>query len=235
MRDSIAMLDLYGLSDYAKNVFFLTDSQINDAVEFTVMALSSQEVILNKYGEDAEFTEEELKAYYNSSSSKYNASYVKAYHILTEDKAFAEEMLKETGNTADGFMAVFEKYEKDERVTQAIDLGKFGYGQMVAEFEECAFALKEGEVGICDTEFGTHLVYVYESNITDTTYEDVKDQVLADYTADFIQYFGQSHLDEMISTYEDVAGDYDIIPADLLTEYLYNKYSVKVDKKVGSR
>ncbi len=235
MKNTLAMLDLYGLSDYAKNTFFLTDDQINEAVEFTVNALSAQDVILEKFGDDADFTEEELKAYYDASASSYDKSYVKAYHILTEDKDFAQTMYDETGKTADGFMAVYEKYGKDEKVKEATDLGDFNRGEMVDEFEECAFGLKAGEVGICETQFGTHIVYVYESNITDTSYEDVKDQVLEDYRADHIEYFGQSHLNECIEGYKDTEGEYRIIPSDLLKEYLYGKYDVKVDTKAAGR
>lgn len=234
-EDNILMFDLYGLTDYAKNVCMLTSDQITAASEFVVNALAAQDVILTKFGEDTEFTDSELEAYYNSSASKYDASYVKAYHILTEDKDFAQKMLDETGMTKDGFMAVYEKYGSDEKVKEAADLGQFGRGEMVTEFEDCAFGLKAGEIGMCDTEFGTHIVYVYESNITDTTFESVKDQVLEDYRADHIQYFGQAHLGELIEGYEDEEGDYKVIPTDLLNEYLYDKHSVKLDTKAAVR
>ncbi len=234
-QEAISMLDLYGLSDYAKNVCMLTSQQIDEGLDFVIEILSAQKTILDKYADETEFTEDELKAYYNTSSSRYDASYVKAYHILTEDKAFAQKMYEETNKTSDGFMAVYEKYGKDEKVREATDLGQFGKGKMVQAFEECAFGLKEGEIGICDTEFGTHIVYVYESHITDTTYESVKDQVLEDYKDEHIRYFGQSHIAELVEKYEDEEGEYKILPDDLLTEHLYDKYGVKVDRKVATR
>ena len=235
MESSISMLDLYGLRSAAKEIFFLTDTQIDEAVVFMVNALAAQDVILNKFGDDAEFTDAELKTYYETSIDKYDKSTVKAYHILTEDKDFVQSMYDETGKTADGFMAVYEKYGKDEKVREATDLGEFGRGKMVDEFEDCAFGLKAGEIGMCDTEFGTHIVYVYESNITETTFESAKDEVYEDYKADHIEYFGQSHIDNLLSTYEDEEGDFRITPVELLVKYLYEKYDVKIDSDVAGR
>jgi len=226
-EDTLFTLDLYGLTDYARDVCYLTNEQIDKGFDFVVKTLAAQDVILDEYKKTLSFTDSELEAYYNSSQYKYDESTVKAYHILTEDEEFAKQMLAETNNTADGYMAVYEKYGKDEKVVQAVDLGEFKKGQMVEEFEDCAFGLKAGEIGMCETSFGFHIVYVYDNNPVETTFEASKEKVLEDYTADHIQYFGQSHMEELLEDYKDEAGDFRIVPINLLTDYLYEKYDVE--------
>ncbi|MGB8720620.1 MAG: peptidylprolyl isomerase, partial [Desulfobacterales bacterium] len=59
------------------------------------------------------------------------------------------------------------------------DLGFFGRGQMVAPFEEAAFALEPGKVsGVVETDFGYHLIQSVEKKPAETIpYETAKDQI----------------------------------------------------------
>ena len=62
---------------------------------------------------------------------------------------------------------------------QGGDLGEFGKGQMVKEFEEAAFAAEIGAiVGPVKTQFGFHLIKVEAKSEAETlAYETVKDQI----------------------------------------------------------
>ncbi|MBE6038287.1 MAG: hypothetical protein E7218_03695 [Anaerofustis stercorihominis] len=233
---TIDLLDAYyGLNQYAKEMFFVTDEQIAEVSELIAKCLAAQQLMFEEYADGLEITDEALKSHYELYESDYDTSTVSAYHILTEDEDFAAQLIAEAGTTKDGFMAVYEKYKEDSRVTQAMDLGSFGRGQMVAEFEDCAFSLGEGGVGNCVTSFGTHLVYVYDANLTEVSFESVKEKVLEDYRDEQINYYGQNYIDEKISDMKDKPGEYKVLPTELLSEYLYEKYNVDIDEKAAVR
>ncbi len=63
----------------------------------------------------------------------------------------------------DSFEDLAREFSEDESAEVGGDLGTFGRGVMVPEFEEAAFALEPGEVsGIVPTRFGFHIIEVVE-------------------------------------------------------------------------
>ncbi|HEX2997414.1 MAG TPA: peptidylprolyl isomerase [Anaerolineales bacterium] len=84
-----------------------------------------------------------------------------ARHILVENEADAKAALKLI-NQGDDFAEVARQYSKDTGSgASGGDLGWFGKGQMVAEFEEAAFKLKIGEVSKpVKSQFGYHIIQV---------------------------------------------------------------------------
>lgn len=85
---------------------------------------------------------------------------VRASHILVSTQEEAVHILKElaTGKT---FADMAMKYSSCPSKAKGGDLGFFGKGQMVAEFENAAFSLPSGQVSQpVKTQFGYHLIVV---------------------------------------------------------------------------
>ncbi|MEA2571001.1 MAG: peptidyl-prolyl cis-trans isomerase [Acidobacteriota bacterium] len=84
-----------------------------------------------------------------------------------EAKAKAEELRAKL--VAGGDFAATAKAESDDIGSGANggDLGTFGHGQMVPEFDQASFNTKPGEISpVIRTEFGYHILQVQERNLT---------------------------------------------------------------------
>ena len=79
-------------------------------------------------------------------------------HILVEKLSLAQELkTKITGG--ESFANLAKQYSIDSSRKRGGDLGYFGRGMMVPEFEKGAFALEKGQVSdIVKTEFGYHII-----------------------------------------------------------------------------
>lgn len=85
---------------------------------------------------------------------------IKASHILVETEQEAIN-LKEEILSGTAFETVAAQHSKCPSGANGGDLGFFGRGQMVKEFENAAFDLKVGEISDpVKTNFGWHLIIV---------------------------------------------------------------------------
>ncbi len=117
-------------------------------------------------------TEDEVRQYYDANLSQYQTpGQVRASHILLrvdgdneeEVAARAAELAAEARDGAD-FAALAREHSQDEtNAGTGGDLGLFGRGRMVPEFENAAFALGAGEVSDpVRSPFGFHVIHVTE-------------------------------------------------------------------------
>ena len=116
-------------------------------------------------------TEDELQQYYDTNLSQYQTpGQVRASHILLrvdgDDEAAtarAAELAAEARAGADFAELAREHSEDDTNAENGGDLGLFGRGRMVPEFENAAFALAAGEVSDpVRSPFGYHVIKVTE-------------------------------------------------------------------------
>lgn len=127
----------------------------------------------------AEVSEEEMKAYYEANTTQFEiGATVNAKHILVD----SEERCKAVLEVIEGGVAFEEAAQANSTCPSGQkggDLGTFGKGQMVKEFEEAAFAAEIGQVvGPVKTQFGYHLIKVEAKNAaTVKTYDEVKDSI----------------------------------------------------------
>ena len=134
-----------------------------------------------------------MKKYYEENKDDFYTDTVKASHILLktiddngnelsdkkkkEAKKKAEEALKKVKSGED-FAQVAKEYSEDSTASNGGELGTFGKGQMVSEFENAAFSMKPGEISdIIKTQYGYHIIKVTERVDEQKSYDDVKDEI----------------------------------------------------------
>lgn len=94
---------------------------------------------------------------------KAEASRIHARHILVKTENEAKALVEKLKSGAD-FVELAKKNSIGPSGPQGGDLGFFGRGQMVPEFEEAAFALAPGQVSDpVKTQFGWHVILVEEA------------------------------------------------------------------------
>jgi peptidyl-prolyl cis-trans isomerase C len=143
--------------------------------------------------------ETEIKAYYDSHPMEFEkGEQIRAQHILIrvdqnagpEVEAKAKktiEMLARKLKDGASFASLAEEYSEDPgSKINGGDLGFFGRGQMVKEFEEAAFATKLNQVSPpIRTAFGYHLIKVNEKKAPGKVpFEEVKKKIETTMLAD---------------------------------------------------
>ncbi|GAB4542367.1 MAG: peptidylprolyl isomerase [Thermodesulfovibrionia bacterium] len=146
--------------------------------EFKRMTLLS--TLLKKEVEDkAVVAEAEIKEYYDKHPQEFRTDQVRASHILVEKEDEAKAIIERLKKGED-FSKIAESLSKDPgSASRGGDLGFFGRGRMIPEFEEVAFSLKPGEVSQpLKTRFGYHIIKVTEKKEGDILpFEQVKDKI----------------------------------------------------------
>jgi peptidyl-prolyl cis-trans isomerase C len=128
----------------------------------------------------AKVTDEEVRARYDQQiAATPPENEVKARHILVKTKEEAEAIIKQLDGGADFEKLANEKTEDPSGKTSGGDLGYFGAGQMVPEFETAAFALEPGAYTKqpVQSQFGWHVIKVEDKRAKQPpAFDQVKDQ-----------------------------------------------------------
>jgi len=105
---------------------------------------------------------------------------VRARHILVATQEEADAIIKELDGGADFQKLANEKTSDPSGKTSGGDLGYFGPGQMVPEFEKAAMALEVGAYTkeAVQSQFGWHVIKVEDKRAKQPpAFDDVKDQI----------------------------------------------------------
>ena len=86
---------------------------------------------------------------------------VRAAHILVRDERKAND-LKAKIDAGESFADLAKKWSSCPSKKKGGDLGWFKKGDMVPEFETAAFNARQGDVVICHTKFGWHVIRILE-------------------------------------------------------------------------
>ncbi len=200
---------------------FLKENNIDD--QFLKNQLK-KDMLISKYKENyigsLEINDEKLKEYYDTNQKDYKKEEVKASHILfktvdddmkpvsDEDKKIAkkkaDDILVRAKNGED-FASLSKEYSEDTvSGNNGGDLGYFGKGVMVPEFEKVAFELQTGEIsGLVESQFGYHIIKVIDKVNEIIPFEDVKEQIKVNIETDsYKEKIEQLEKDNKIDKFE---------------------------------
>lgn len=137
--------------------------------KFLKLNLLQEEALID----GVEATDEEIQAKYDAMKSEVNAR-----HILVADEATAKEVKQKLEDGGD-FAALAGEYSTEPGAAESGgDLGWFGKGAMVPEFEEAAFSLEPGTISEpVKTDFGYHIIEVVEKREIEESFEDKKEEL----------------------------------------------------------
>ena len=125
-------------------------------------------------------TDEEAEKFYNENTEQFNkGATVSAKHILTKEEDKSKEILEKLNNGEISFEEAAAEYSTCPSGQRGGNLGEFGKGQMVKEFEDAAFSAEIGKiVGPVKSQFGYHLIKV-ESRTEEqpVAFEEVKENI----------------------------------------------------------
>jgi len=154
---------------------FLKMNNIDD--EFIGMlceAMVYTNKLVEKINAEEPLSDEEISAYFEENKEDLTTTYRKAKHILIltknmdtgvelsaeeqeQAKIKAEDVLKRA-KAGEDFDALAKEFSQDPGLLTNPDGYVFSDGEMVPEFQDGVDALKNGELGICKSDFGYHVL-----------------------------------------------------------------------------
>ena len=152
--------------------------QANDISEDFFKENLRKELLVNKHREDfikdADIAEKDAKAYFEA--NKEDLVIVKASHILVSSEEEGKKIVERLKQGEEFATLALTESMDTVSAAQGGNLGYFTKGNMIAEFENVAFALKEGETSeLIQTEVGYHIIYLEERK---DTFEDLKSEII---------------------------------------------------------
>lgn len=137
------------------------------------------QLAINEVLKDVVPEEQEMKDFYEANVYHFKKNEtVSAKHILVKEEEKCREIL-DAINGGKAFEEAAQEFSTCPSGQKGGDLGEFGKGQMVKEFEDAAFSAEIGTVvGPVKTQFGYHLIKVEKKNEASAMpYEEVKEKI----------------------------------------------------------
>lgn len=126
-------------------------------------------------------TEEALRArYQREAANRPQEEEIRARHILLPTEAEARAALAEVRRPGADFAEVARRRSTDPGARNGGDLGFFKRGDMIAEFEQAAFALQPGQISPnpVRTQFGWHIIRLEERrSVPAVSFEESREQL----------------------------------------------------------
>ena len=126
-------------------------------------------------------SDKEAEDYYNANKEQFNTEEsVNASHILVATEELAAELIAKIKAGEVSFEDAARENSTCPSGKSGGNLGDFGRGQMVPEFDSAVFAMEVGEISAAPvkTQFGYHVIKLNAKNAPTTTpYADIADEI----------------------------------------------------------
>ena len=169
IRDQVVILGAYkeGLNNQVES-----DSAFQRQKDDIFLKELYNKEVLDK----SKVSESEIKDQYQKMKEE-----IHAWHILVDAEAQAESIYQQLKKGADFAELAKEKSIDPSAKNNGGDLGFFGWGRMVPEFQDVAFKLKEGEISRpVKTMFGWHIIKLVERRqVEQPAFDKAKDTIRA--------------------------------------------------------
>jgi peptidyl-prolyl cis-trans isomerase C len=165
---------------YAKKMKLDRDEEYLQRLEDFKKRMLVSLVLKKEVEEKAVVEEEEIKNYYEQNADKFTiGTKIRASHILVDTEQEAKEIIEKL-NKGESFSKLAKSFSKDKgSAEKGGDLGYFGRGQMVPEFERAVLGLKPGEISEpVRTRFGYHIIKLVDiKKGTPASFEQSKESI----------------------------------------------------------
>ncbi len=173
--------------------------------EFKAQLAKVKEDMLSNYAVEkavagVRVTDEEVRKYFDAHEEQFKGEEtVNASHILVSDEAKCQEIIDAVRAGEISFEDAARQYSSCPSSAQGGNLGDFGRGQMVPEFDQACFAMEVGEIaGPIKTQFGYHAIRLNSKNDAQPlSFEQVADQIRQRLLADKQQAAYQSKVNQL--------------------------------------
>ncbi|MBQ8803808.1 MAG: peptidylprolyl isomerase [Tyzzerella sp.] len=161
------------------------EQKLDETPEFEKIIANAKRDVLAQMAmrellKDIAVSDEEVKTFFEENRDYYKKdATVSAKHILVDSEEKCNEILASITSGEKAFEDAAKESSTCPSGQRGGDLGEFGKGQMVKEFEEAAFAAEIGQVvGPVKTQFGYHLIKVEKKNEAAlASFEEVKESI----------------------------------------------------------
>lgn len=213
-------LDSFKKQFETESAFQKQIAEMNYTEEF-ILSQIKQSKTIDKYIEEKVMpgiavSEADARAYFDANPDEFKMpERVHASHILLKvdpnasDASKAEarkkiEAIKEKLDKGEDFAKLATDNSACPSSAKGGDLGFFARGQMVAPFEEAAFALSPGEISdVVETQFGYHLIKSQEKEMATTlAFDDIKERLIEKLKEDKFKKTFQAYIEELKKNYK---------------------------------
>ncbi len=173
--------------------------------EFKAQLAAVKNELLTKFEidralKDLRVREEEVREYYDSHPEQFDrGETVTASHILVDSEEKADSILSGLKAGSLTFEEAAKRHSSCPSRESGGNLGEFGRGQMVKEFEDAAFAMQPGELSRpVKTQFGWHIIKLLaRSEGSALSYEEVREQLAEQLLAEKQQKAYDSRINQL--------------------------------------